>query len=141
MRSGGTPGEARGGQGGGPGGARGRIPKRCDAIIFPGGSRGTLSDPIFRKKNVGGPKSTKNAIDNSSENRYWKIWEIIRKGSQNGAQNDPKTHRKSITKQVAKKEKKIVSIHVFVKGQTTLKYRKGHQFRGFRTMSMRTRKV
>ena len=62
-------------------------------------------------------------------------------GSQNGVQNDEKTNGESITKLVTKKERKIINIHVFVKDQTTLKYRKGHQFRGFHPMSMRTRRV
>ena len=42
--------------------------------------------------------------------------EFIEKGSQNGAEIDAETHQKSMPKQVSKKIRKIMEIHVFLKG-------------------------
>ena len=63
------------------------------------------------------------------------------KGFQNGAEIDAKTHQKSMPELVSEKIKKIMKIHVFLKAQNTLKYRKGHHKQGFRTMSARTGEV
>jgi hypothetical protein len=38
------------------------------------------------------------------------------KASQNGAEIDAETHQKSMAKQVSEKIKKIMKIHVFLKG-------------------------
>ena len=93
MRSGGTVGGARVGQGGGRGGARGRIPKEGDAIIFLGGPGGTLSDPIFRKSRFGGSKIQKKRdrqfIEKTILEKYGKIYE-------KGPKMEPKTMKKLI---------------------------------------------
>ena len=62
----------------------------------------------------------------------WKVY-------QNGAQNDDKNSSEIDYKTDNEKKQKTINFHVL--GQTTLKYRKGHQFRGFHPMSMRTRRV
>ena len=48
---------------------------------------------------------------------------------------------KNRDKNLTKKGEGNQKNHVFLKGQNTLKYRKGHQKQGFRTMSARTGKV
>ena len=45
-----------------------------------------------------------------------KTLKIIPKGFQNGADIDAKTHQKSMPKLVSKKIRKIMKIHVFLKG-------------------------
>ena len=83
MRSGGTFGGARVGQGGGRGGARGRIPKEGDATIFLGGPGGTLSDPNFRKNRFGGSKIQKKRdrefIEKTVLEEHGKIYEKVPK--------------------------------------------------------------
>ena len=45
-----------------------------------------------------------------------KTWKIKLKGSQNGADIDAKTHKKSMPKLVSKKIMKTMKFHVFLKG-------------------------
>jgi len=53
---------------------------------------------------------------NHPKNRSRKNMEFIEKGSQNEAEIDAETHRKSMPKPVSKKIRKIMKNHVFLKG-------------------------
>ena len=117
MRSGGSPGGAWGDQKRGPGGARGRIPEECDATIFPRGSRGALSDPIFQKFRLGVsiiPQKMRSEINRKIDTR--KYGKSCEKCTKMEPKTMTKTHRKSITKLITKKKQKTINFHVFVKG-------------------------
>ena len=61
-------------------------------------------------------KSIKMPSKNHPKKRSRKSMEFIEKGSQNVAEFDAETHQKSMPKQVSKKSRKIMKIHVFLKG-------------------------
>jgi len=92
--------EVRGDLWGGPGGSRrrpggssGQNPKRGGCDNFPRGSRGTLSDPNFRKNRFGGSKIQKKRdrefIEKTVLEEYGKIYE-------KGPKMEPKTMQKLI---------------------------------------------
>ena len=66
---------------------------------------------------------------------------IKHKGSLNGAMMCPETCKKYIIKRILEKERKITKMSVFLKGQNTLKYCKGHQFQGFCHTHIRTGRI
>ena len=59
----------------------------------------------------------KNQFKKSSNKDHPKIWNLMPKGSQNGAEINIKTYQKAMQKQVTKKIMKIIKNHVSLKGK------------------------
>ena len=76
------------------------------------------------------PVLIKNDSKNHKKNDHPKTWDLMPKGSQNGINNDAKTHQQSMPKLVTEKIMKIIKNHVSLKGRIIQSHCKNNGFEG-----------